>query len=56
VTAADARDLADAIILLLKEADVRASMERRAFQFGTTFSWPRVFEKALNETFEAQSA
>ena len=56
VTAADARDLADAIILLLREADVRASMELRAFQFGTTFSWPRVFEKALNETFEAQSA
>ena len=56
VTAADARDLADAIILLLEDADVRASMERRAFQFGVTFSWPRVFEKALNETFEAQSA
>ena len=55
VTAPDARDLADAIILLLEDAEVRTSMERRAFQFGLTFSWPRVFENALNETFEARS-
>ena len=55
VTAPDARDLADAILVLLEDAEVRASMERRAFQFGMTFSWPRVFEKALNETFQART-